>query len=69
MLKMKETMVKERTKGKDLKRKHDDTFLEFERLKKAYQALESDKDTLVLSVTITDGEKKDLESKILELEA
>ena len=68
MLKMKETLVKERTKGQDLKRKHDDTLLEFERLKKAYQALESDKDALVLLVTITEGEKKDLESKVLELE-
>ena len=68
ILKMKETPVKERTKGQDLKIKHDDTLSEFERLKKEYQALESDKDALVLSVVITKGEKKDLESNILELE-
>ena len=65
---MKETLRKEKGEGHDLKIKHDDTLSEFERLKKAYQALESDKDALVLLVTITVGEKKDLESKVLELE-
>ena len=68
MLKMKETLVKERIEGKDLKIKHDDTFSEFESLKKGYQVLESDKDALILSVAITKGENRDLERNISELE-
>ena len=39
-----------------------------ERLKEAYQILQSDKDALVLSANITEGEKSDLEGKVLELE-
>ena len=38
------------------------------RLKEAYQILQLDKDALVLSANITEGEKKDLERKVLELE-
>ena len=52
-----------------MKRKHEATLLEFERLQEAYKVLESEKEALVLSNTITEGENKDLESKILELEA
>ena len=39
-------MVRERTKGQQLKRKYDDTLSEFERLREARQALELDKDAL-----------------------
>ena len=37
-------------------------------LKEAYQILQSDKDALVLSANIIEGEKKDLERRVLELE-
>ena len=43
MLKMKDTLVKERGEGLELKRKHEDTIFEFERLQKAYQDLEVEK--------------------------
>ena len=69
MLKMKNTLVKERGEGGELKRKHEATLWGFQKLQKAYQYLESEKDALMVSVTITEGENKDLESKILELEA
>ena len=65
---MKETLRKERGHRQDLKRKHDDILSEFEKLKEAYQVLESDKDALTLSVAITGGEKRYLEIKFLELE-
>ena len=68
MSQMKETLRKERGEGQELKRKHVDTFSNFERLKRAYKVLESEKDALILSVAITEGEKRDLESKISELE-
>ena len=68
MSQMKETLRKERGEGKILKRKHDDSLIELERLKEAYQILQSDKDALVLSANITEGEKKNLERKVLELE-
>ena len=54
MLKMKETLVKERGEGQESKRKHEATIPEFEKLQKAYQYLESEKDALVLSITITE---------------
>ena len=57
---MKETMRKERGEGQDLKRKHDDILSEFEKLKEACQVMESDKDSLTLSATITEGENRDL---------
>ena len=69
MLKMKDTLVKERGEGWDLKRKHEATIYENESLQKEYQDLEIEKDALELSVTIMEGDKKDLEDKILELEA
>ena len=47
-----------------MKRKHEATLLEFERLQEAYQVLESEKEALVLSRTIIDGENKDLEDKV-----
>ena len=52
-----------------MKRKHEATFSEFKRLQVANQVLESEKESLVLSNTIAEGEKKDFESKISELEA
>ena len=65
---MKNTLVKQRGEGGELKRKHEATLSKFEKLQKAFTYLEWEKDALVISVTITEGEKKDLESKILELE-
>ena len=47
-----------------MKRKYDDTLSELERLKEAYQILQSDKDALVLLATMTKGEKRDLENKV-----
>ena len=52
-----------------MKRRHEATLLELQRLQEAYQALELKKEALVLSNTIIDGEKKDIEDNILELEA
>ena len=65
---MKQTLRKERGEGQSLKIKHDDILTELEKLKEAYEILESDKDALVLSATITEREKKDLEQKVSELE-
>ena len=59
---MKENLRKERGEGQSLKMKHDDILTELDKLKEAYKILESDKDALVLSATITEREKKDLES-------
>ena len=39
-----------------------------EKLKEAYKILESNKDALVLSTTITERDKRDLENKVSELE-
>ena len=52
-----------------MKRKDEATLSEFKILQEAYQVLESEKEALVLSNTITEGEKKDLENKISELDA
>ena len=68
MSQVEETLRKERGEGRILKRKHDDTLIELERLKEAYQILQSDKDALILLANITEGEKRDLEGKVLELE-
>ena len=51
-----------------MKRKHEATLSEFEILQEAYQVLESEKEALVLSNTISEGENKDLENKTYELE-
>ena len=68
MVRVKDTLMKERGECWDIKRKHEATLSEFERLQEAYQVLESEKEALVLSNTIIEGEKKDLENKISELE-
>ena len=60
MLNMKDTLVKERGEGRESKRKHGTTISEFEKLQKEYQYLESEKDAVALSVTITEGEKRDI---------
>ena len=57
---MKENLRKERGEGQELKRKHDDAFLKFERFKKAYQLLESEKYALIFSAAITEGEKRNI---------
>ena len=59
MVRVKDTLMKERGEGWEMKRKHEATLSEFERLQEAYQVLESEKDALVLSNSITEGEKKD----------
>ena len=69
MIKIKNTLFKERGEGRDLKRKHEATLSEFERLQKAYQALELEKEALENSITIMEGEGKDFEDNITELEA
>ena len=46
MIKMEDTLIKERGEGRELKRKHEATLSEFERLQKAYQALELENDAL-----------------------
>ena len=67
MSQVKETLRKERGEGKILKIKYDDTLTELERLKEAYQILKSDKDSLILSATITEGEKNVLEDKVVDI--
>ena len=47
-----------------MKIKHEATLSEFGRLQKAYQVLELEKYSLVLSNTTTEGENKYFESKI-----
>ena len=69
MIKMKDSLVKERGEGRELKRKHEATIYKFERLQKAYKVLEGETDSLELLVTIMEGVKKDLEDKVSELEA
>ena len=51
-----------------MKRKHEATLSYLERLQEAYQVLEAEREALVLSNTMIDGEKKDLEGKISGLE-
>ena len=63
---MKETLKRERGEGQSLKRKHEEMLNKIENLKEACQNLQSDKDALVLSVNIIEGEKKYLEKQIIE---
>ena len=65
---MKETLKKERGEGKSLKRKHEDILSDIENSREACQSLQSDKDFLVLSIIIIEGEKKDLEKEVVEAE-
>ena len=65
---MKDTLIKERGEGREFKRKREETLSKFERLQKAYQDLEREKEALKLSTIIMDGEKKDCKNKISELE-
>ena len=68
VVQMKETLKKERGEGQSLKRKHEDILSEIEKSKEACQTLQSDKDALVLSISIIEGEKKDLEKQVEEVE-
>ena len=68
-MRVKDTLMKERGEGQEMKRKHEATLSEFERLQEAYQVLELEKEALVLSNTIIDGENKGLEGNISDLEA
>ena len=61
--------MKERGEGREMKRKHEATLSQFERFQKAYQVLESEKDSLVLSNNIAEGEKNDFRNQISQLEA
>ena len=67
MINMKDTLVKERGEGRELNRKHEATISKKESIQKEHQYLETNKGALELLVTIMEGEKKDLEDKILEL--
>ena len=69
MLKMKDTLVKERGEGRELKRKHEVTLSEKQNLQREYQTLELEKDALEVQVIIMEGEEKDFEDKSLELES
>ena len=68
MAQMKETLRKEEKVGQEGKRKYDATLLDLEKLQQDYQILKEEKDDLKLSNTILDGENKDLESKMAEME-
>ena len=58
---MRENLKKERGEGQILKRKHKDSLSELEKFRGACHILQSDKDALVLSINITEGEKRVLE--------
>ena len=63
VVQMKETLKKERGEGQTLKRKHEEILSEIEKSKEACQTLQSNKDALILSISIMEGEKKDLEKQ------
>ena len=65
---MRETLKKELGEGQSLKRKHEDSLIELEKFREACQILQLDKDALVLSVNIIEGEKRDLEKRVVEVE-
>ena len=48
--------------------RHEATLSEKESLQKGYQDLEIERNALVVQMTIMEGEKKDFENKIAELE-
>ena len=68
MEQMKETSRKEERVGRESKRKYDATLSDLEKLQQDYQILEEEKDALKLSNTILDGEKKDLERNMVDME-
>ena len=55
MIKMKDTLVKERGEGWELKRKHETTISEKESRQKEYEDLETYRDALVVKMTIIEG--------------
>ena len=63
---MKETLKRERDEGQVLKRKYKDMLSTIEESKSECQTLQCDKEALVLSMNIIEGEKKDLEKKVME---
>ena len=65
---MEETLNKERGECQNLKRKHADILSEIEKSKEACQILQSDKDALILSINIIEGEKKYPEKQVEEAE-
>ena len=65
---MKEPLKKERGEGQSLKRKHEDSLSELEKFREACPIMQSDKDALVFSINIIEGEKRDLEKRVLEVE-
>ena len=69
MLQMKDTLVKERGEGQELKRKQKGTLFEKEILQREYQDLVTERDELVVQMTIMDGEKGDFEDNIVGLES
>ena len=63
---MKETLKRERGEGQSLKRNPEDMLSKIEKSKEACQTLQYDKDVLVLSLNIVEGEKKDLKKQVVE---
>ena len=63
---MKETLKRERHESQILKRKYEDMLSEIGESKVEFKTLLSDKDALVLSASIIEGEKKYLEKQIIE---
>ena len=55
---MKEALIKERGEGREVKRNHDATLSDLERLQEAYQVLEEEREALVLSNTMIDWKTK-----------
>ena len=58
---LKETLKRERDESQSLKRNYEYVLSDIEESKEEFQTLQSDKDSLVLSLNIIEGEKKDLE--------
>ena len=65
---MKETLRKEERVGQETKRNYVATHLDLEKILLDYQVLEAEKDSLELSNTILDGETKELERKVEDME-
>ena len=68
MAQIKEFLKKEERVGQESKRKYDAILSDFEKLQQDYQILEEERDALKLSITTLDGEKKNLERNMEEME-
>ena len=68
MVEMKEVLRKEERVGRESKRKYEATLLDYEKLQQDYQILGEERDHLKQSNMILDREKRNLESKMAEME-